>query len=153
LAAFSLALRRFVIYFPYRLSLQNATLTFQDGDYERLVNLRDMSSDGKLNAPSLEAYIRASQGEEGQELRLSGLAVYSNLANACQPLVDISKSKFQGNKIALISLDELLSPVCTLQDLAMNAQNAGYSLLIFYFPLHCPGSVMTMGLTPRIDYS
>jgi len=91
-----------------------------------------MSSDGMLNTPSLEAYIRASPGVESQELRLSGLAVYSKLANACQPLVDISKSKFHGNKIAVISLDEFLSPVCTLQDLAINAQNAGYSVLIFY---------------------
>lgn len=96
--------------------------------------MSDMSSDSKnakgtLNTPSLEAYIRASSGEEG--LRLSGLALYSKLANACQPLVDISKSKFQGNKIALVNLDEELSPVCTLLGLGINAQNAGYSVLIF----------------------
>jgi len=48
-------------------------------------------------------------------------------------LVDISKSNFQGNKIALVGLNEILSPVCTLRDLAINAQNAGYSVLIFYF--------------------
>ena len=51
--------------------------------------------------------------------------------NSCQPLVDISKSKFQGNIIALVSLDELSLPVCTLPGLAINAQNAGYSVLIF----------------------
>jgi len=143
LAAIFVVSRSDIIDFPSGWGLDaTVSLTFQvrgsTGD-ERLIDLRDMSSDpaspysaGKLNTPSLEAYIRASPGVEGQELRLSGLAVYSKLANACQPLVDISKSKFQGNKIAVISLDEFLSPVCTLQDLAINAQNAGYSVLIFY---------------------
>ena len=121
-----------VIYFPTLRDPGNLTLIFQDEYYERQVSLRDASSHGMLNTTPLEAYIRASPGVEGQELHLSGLAVYSKLANACQPLVDISSSKFQGNKIALISLDEFLSPVCTLQDLAINAQNAGYSVLIFY---------------------
>ena len=61
---------------------------FQDS---ALINLRDMSDSemGPLNTPSLEAYLRALPGEEGQELSLSGLALYSMLANACQPLVDI----------------------------------------------------------------
>ena len=99
--------------------------------------LRDMSiyseQNGQLKTPSLEAYIQATTGVEGKELRLSGLAVNSGLTNACQPLVDINKSKFQGNKIALVSLDELLSPICTLHDLAINAQNAGYSVVIYYF--------------------
>ena len=99
--------------------------------------LRDMSiyseETGQLKTPSLEAYIQASTGVEGKELRLSGLAVTSGLTNACQPLVNINKSKFQGNKIALVSLDELLSPICTLHDLAINAQNAGYSVVIYYF--------------------
>ena len=94
---------------------------------------------GKLNTPSLEAYLRTLPGEEGQELSLSGLALYSMLANACQPLVDISKSKFQGNKIALVRLFAL-SPVCTLQGLAINAQNAGYSVLIFYYVGSAPWS-------------
>ena len=42
----------------------------------------------KLNAPSLESFIRASTAMKDQELRLSGLAVSSKLANACQPLPD-----------------------------------------------------------------
>ena len=130
LAAFTLTSRTFVISFP---SGRNPTLTFQDG-YSPRVNLHDMSdmsSDsvtGTLNTPSLEEYLRALPGEEGQELRLRGLALYSELTNACQPLFDISKSKFQGNIIALVSLEELL---CTLQGLVINAQNAGYSVLIF----------------------
>ena len=135
LAAYSLTSRNFVSYFFSYRSLRNATLTFGNSQ----VNLRDMtdmssdSEEGTLNTPSLEAYLRALPGEEGQELRLSGLALYSKLTNACQPLVDISKSKFQGNKIALVALDELsLSPVCTLLGLVINAQNAGYSVLIFY---------------------
>ena len=152
LAATFVLLRSDIIDFPRGWGLRDATasLTFQvrgfNGDsHERVIDLRDMSTDqaslssgGKLNTPSLEAYIRASPGVEGQELRLSGLAVYSKLANACQPLVDISKSKFQGIKIAVISLDEFASPICTLQDLAINSQNAGYSVLIFYCrPVHC----------------
>ena len=127
------------MYFPsnsdWSIRNRNPTMTFQDQDgFSRQVNLRDMSADsekGTLNTPSLEAYIGALPGQEGQELRLSGLALYSELSNACQPLVDISKSKFQGSKIALVGLDEFLSPRCTLPGLAINAQNAGYSVLIF----------------------
>lgn len=120
-------------YTTNRWRFRNLTLTFQD-QFEGQVQcgLRDISSD--LNTPSLESYIRASPAVEGQELGLSGLAVFSKLANACQPLVDINKSKFQGNKFALISLrEEFLWPGCTLQDLAENAQNAGYSVVIYYF--------------------
>ena len=138
LAAFSLGARSFVTNFPNGSdrSLRNPTLTIPGF---ALVKLRDMSSDseGTLNTPSLEAYPGASPGEEGQEL--SGLALYSKLANACQPLVDISKSKFQGNKIAVVSLDEV-SHICTLLGLAINAQNAGYSVLIFYYARSSPWS-------------
>ena len=155
LAAFSLGSRSSVTYFlnDSDWSLRNPTLTFQDS---ALVKLRDMSSDseGTLNTPSLEAYLRALPGEEGQELSLSGLALYSKLTNACQPLVDISKSKFQGNKIALVSLDEVLSPICTLLGLAINAQNAGYSVLIFYYARSSPWSSdeMECSLTPMTNY-
>ena len=139
--------RSFVTYFPHGSdrSLRNPTLTITRS---AIVKLRDMSSDsemGTLNTPSLEAYLRALPGEEGQELRLSGLGLYSELTNACQPLVDISKSKFQGNKIALVSLDEVLSPNCTLLGLATNAQDAGYSVLIFCVrsaPWHSDGNGM-----------
>ncbi|KAJ7386976.1 hypothetical protein OS493_003938 [Desmophyllum pertusum] len=73
--------------------------------------------------------IQASTTVQDQELRLSGLAVFSKLANACQPLVDVSKSNVQVNKIALISLAK--ETACSLQELALNAQNAGYSVVIY----------------------
>ena len=81
--------------------------------------------------PSLESFLRISATTEGQELRLSGLAVFSKLANACQPLVDISKSSIQVNKVALISLkDEVDDAVCPFRKLTTNAQNARYSVVI-----------------------
>ena len=84
----------------------------------------------ELKTPSLESFIRASSTVESQGLRLSGLAIFSKLANACQPPVDVSKSRTQINKIALISLaDEV---VCPLQDLAVNAQQAGYSVVVYF---------------------
>ena len=83
----------------------------------------------KLNAPSLESFIRASTAMKDQELRLSGLAVSSKLANACQPLPDVSKANIYVNKIALISLAN--KTACLLQGLLEHAQNAGYSLVIF----------------------
>jgi len=67
---------------------------------------------------------------EDQELRLSGLAVFSKLANACQPLADVSKAKIQVNKMALIRLAN--ETVCPLQGLVEHAQNAGYSVLIYF---------------------
>ena len=119
------------IYFSSRRSSRNLTLTWEYNGRGEVCGLSDMSKYGNLNAPSLAAYVRASPLPGDQEFRLNGLAIHSRLANACQPLVDVSKLKFQGDKIALISLDELLWPVCTLQDLATNAQNAGYSVLIY----------------------
>ena len=83
--------------------------------------------------PSLESFLRISATTEGQELRLSGLAVFSKLANSCQPLVDISKSSIQVNKVALISLkDDVDDAACPLSKLTTNAQNAGYSVVIFF---------------------
>jgi len=84
----------------------------------------------KLKAPSLESFIRASTAMEDQELRFSGLAVSSKLANTCQPLADVSKAKIQVNKVALISLAN--ETVCPLQGLVEHAQNAGYSVVIFW---------------------
>lgn len=72
--------------------------------------------------PSLESFIRASQAVEGNELRLNGLAVFSKLANACQPLADVSKAKIQVNKIALISLANS-EAVCSSQDLLHRTQD------------------------------
>ena len=85
--------------------------------------------------PTMESFIPTSTTQEGQELRLSGLVVFSLLANACQPLADVSKAKIQINKIALISLaNETGCPSkkteCSLKDLLIHAQNAGYLVVI-----------------------
>jgi len=90
----------------------------------------------KLKAPSLESFIRASTAMEDQELSLSGLAVISKLANTCQPLADVSKAKIQVNKVALISLANWHEVVCPLQGLVEHAQNAGYSVVIFWDDLY-----------------
>ena len=86
----------------------------------------------KLKAPSLESFIRASTAMKDQELRLSGLVVVSKLTNACQPLADVSKAKIQVNKIALIRLANWTEAVCSLEELVEHAQNAGYSVMIFF---------------------
>ena len=88
----------------------------------------------RLKTPPLESFIQASSTLQGQNYRLGGLAVYSNLINACQTPVDVSKSKSQVNKIALITVADPIADgaMCTLQRLALNAQNAGYSVLIYF---------------------
>ena len=81
--------------------------------------------------PSLESFLQASKTEADQDLRLSGLAVVSRLANARQPLVDVSKSRIQVDKIALVTLkDDTAAFSCG--DLALNAQNAGYSVVTYF---------------------
>ena len=72
---------------------------------------------------------------EDQELRLSGLAVSSTLANACQPLADVNKAKIQVNKITLIRLTNWPEAVCPLQGLVEHAQNAGYSAVVTFWDL------------------
>ena len=67
---------------------------------------------------------------EDQELRLSGLAVFSNLSDACQTLAYVNKAKIQVNKIALIRLAN--KTACPLQGLVEHAQNAGYPVVIFF---------------------
>ena len=62
---------------------------------------------------------------------LKGFAVYLNLTNACQTLDDVSKAKNQVHKIALVTLMQNDQTSCTIQDLAKNVQNAGYSMLIY----------------------
>ena len=89
--------------------------------------LHDLSS---IKTHSLESFIRASSTEEDQELRLRGLAVYSNLTNACQPPVDVSKSNILFNKIALITIAN--ETECPLPEVAENAQNAGYTTVVIY---------------------
>ena len=74
--------------------------------------------------------MQALTGDQDQDLRLNALAVYLNLAKACQPLQDVSKAKIQVHKVALVTLAS--QTTCPLQVLAMNAQNAGYSVLIYF---------------------
>ena len=90
----------------------------------------------KFKAPLLESFIRASTAMEDQELRLRGLAVSSKLADACQPLSDVSKAKIQVNKIALIRPAKWSEAVCPLQGLVLDAQNAEYSVVIFLHGLY-----------------
>ena len=80
----------------------------------------------ELKSPSVESFIRAST--TGNSVKC--LAVYLNLTNACQTLDDVSKVKAQVPKIALVTL--MNESTCTLQELAGNVQNAGYSVLIYF---------------------
>ena len=85
-----------------------------------------------LLGPSLESFIQASITEEGRELHFPGLAVTSRLKDACQPLTDVSKAKIPANKIALVILLLEDETACPMQDLALEAQRAGYSVLIYF---------------------
>ena len=76
--------------------------------------------------------MKASITDEDSELRFSGLAVTSTLKNACQPLTDVSKAKIPANKIALVILQLEDETACPMQDLALEAQRAGYSVLIYF---------------------
>ena len=80
----------------------------------------------ELKSPSVESFIRAST--TGNSVKC--LAVYLNLTNACQTLNDVSKVNAQVPKIALVTL--VNESTCTLQELAENVQNAGYSVLIYF---------------------
>ena len=84
----------------------------------------------ELKSPSVESFIRAST--TGNSVKC--LAVYLNLTNACQTLDDVSKVKAQVPKIALVTL--VNESTCTLQELAGNVQNAGYSVLIYFAASH-----------------
>ena len=84
----------------------------------------------ELKSPSVESFIRAST--TGNSVKC--FAVYLNLKNACQTLDDVSKVKAQVPKIALVTL--VNESTCTLQELAGNVQNAGYSVLIYFAASH-----------------
>ena len=88
-----------------------------------------LHSTKEFNSPSVESFIQASTTDN----LLKGLAVYLNLTNACQTLDDVSKAKNQVHKIALVTLMQNDQTTCTLQELAKNVQNAGYSLLIYFY--------------------
>ena len=80
-------------------------------------------------APSLEDVIHALGSKENPGISsISGLALYFNLNNACQPLDDVSKTSVQVYKFALVTLVD--ETACPLQRLALNAQNTGYAVLI-----------------------
>ena len=85
-----------------------------------------------LLGPSLESFIQASITDEGRELHFPGLAVTSTLKDACQPLTGVSKAKIPANKIALVILQLEDETACPMQDLALEAQRAGYSVLIYF---------------------
>ena len=80
--------------------------------------------------PSLISFVQASKTDADQDLRLSGLVVVSRLANASQPLVDVSKSRIHVDKIALVTLKDDTAFSCG--HLALNAQNAGYSVVTHF---------------------
>ena len=86
--------------------------------------------------PSLEQFLQASKADADQDLRLSGLAVVSKLTNVRQPLVDVSKSRIHVDKIALVTRkDDTAAFSCG--DLALNAQNAGYSVVTYFGYGYC----------------
>ena len=83
-------------------------------------------------APSLEDVIHALGSKEDPGISsISGLALYFNLNNACQPLDDVTKASVQVYKFALVTLVD--ETACPLQRLALNAQNTGYAVLVHFF--------------------
>ena len=80
-------------------------------------------------APSLEDVIHALGSKKNPGISsISGLALYFNLNNACQPLDDVTKASVQVYKFALVTL--VNETACPLQRLALNAQNTGYAVLV-----------------------
>ena len=83
-------------------------------------------------APSLEDVIHPLGSKENPGISsISGLALYFNLNNACQPLGDVSKASVQVYKFAFVTL--VNKTACPLQRLALNAQNTGYAVLVHFF--------------------
>ena len=83
-------------------------------------------------APSLEDVIHALGSKENPGISsISGLALYFNLNNACQPLDDVTKASVQVYKFALVT--PVNETACPLQRLALNAQNTGYAVLVYFF--------------------
>ena len=91
---------------------------------EQVMSLSSTFSN-ELKSPTVESFIRETT--KGNSLK--GLAVYLNLTDACQALDEVNKIRTQVPKIALINLVD--ESTCTLQELAGNVQNAGYSVLIY----------------------
>ena len=88
----------------------------------------------EVQSPSLEHVIHALASKENPDISsISGLALYFNLNNACQPLGDVSKANVQVYKFALVAL--VNETACPLQRLILNAQNTGYAVLFFRYLL------------------
>ena len=93
--------------------------------------LCDLTQD-EFQLPSLEHLIHALASKENPGISsISGLALYFNLNNACQPLGDVSKARVQVYKFAFVTL--VNKTACPLQRLALNAQNTGYAVLVHLF--------------------
>ena len=135
-----LATSLFLFFFCLALVFYNSDIGNSFGGPDLIPKLILSSCSYDLTWPSLgpspESFIQASITDEGRELRFSGLAITSTLKDACQPLTDVSKAKIPANKIALVILQLEDETTCPLQDLALEAQRAGYSVLIYftYFP-------------------
>ena len=129
---------------PFGYSVDNQhypTLTLQEVDVK--CELDEIETPGFYPVkPSLSSFIHSTSGE--QDSRLSGLAVYLELTDACQVLEDVSKASIQMHKVALVNLKTLIKvnesnivrnnsqTRCPFQKLAINAQNAGYAVLIHF---------------------
>ena len=81
-------------------------------------------------APLLKSFVGALTTEGNRDLTFSGLAIVSKLANACQPLVNVGRARVRVNKIALIAIKKDFATTCSLCELAVRAQHAGYSMVI-----------------------
>ncbi|XP_068713891.1 uncharacterized protein [Montipora foliosa] len=123
-----------------------STLTVYPADDESLsypgstVQCRWMFAIPGFEIPSLQSFMRATT----TGFILNGLAVYSMLSNACQPLEDVRNAQIQVHKVALVNLTNNNYSLCPLGKLTVNAQNAGYSVLIcfteFESPAHFPST-------------
>ncbi|XP_068726959.1 uncharacterized protein [Montipora capricornis] len=117
-----------------------STLTVYPAEYESSIRSGftlkcNMFTIPGFEIPSLQSFIRATT----TGFILNGLAVYSKLSNACQPLEDVRNAQIQVHKVALVNLTNNNHSLCPLEKLTVNAQNAGYSVLIltenlYYFP-------------------
>ena len=128
-----LAITSFVLLSPFLLwshsfDSRDGTLTLStDRIYP---NSRLKCALGKISGPSLSSFIQATSGD--QVSRLNGLAVYLEITDTCQALEDVSKAKVQLHKVALVTLKNNNQTTCPFHKLAVNAQSAGYTVLIHF---------------------
>ena len=127
-----------LLYGPHDFEITPSTLILRDPDGLSRVQCNLFDAGSLVKSPSLESFILASVTDENHILK--GLAVYSHLTNACQQLDDVSMAKIQVHKIALVTLAN--DAACPLQDLVVNTQNAGYSVLIYFADLILPATYM-----------